>query len=213
MASPQIRAMGTTYARKGQGPHLGRMRRTTRVFPGSGSVSRVLSLSSPNAPSRGLSRRRAGSGVGGLHHWRWHKIVSRERHRLFLIGGCPGNPPGLTGQTTKLQGPFLVSRLALPGTARGWLVGEVIGEGPEVLCGLGPGLGTAVTARHNAGLQPGEDGNRLLRRWPVPGRDVRRAGHPVRAGQQVTHRVQVKTASPVISTRSLLRKNATSPGV
>ena len=61
MASPQIKTIGTTYARNGQGPHLIRMRRISRVFPGSGSVSNMLSLSSPNMPSRGLSRSRAGS--------------------------------------------------------------------------------------------------------------------------------------------------------
>src|ERR1035438_9867212 len=61
MASPQTRTTGTTNARTGQGPHPSRIGRTTRVFPGSGSVRTELSLSSPKMPSRGLSRRRAGS--------------------------------------------------------------------------------------------------------------------------------------------------------
>jgi hypothetical protein len=44
MASPQIRTTGTTYARTGQGPHLSRMRRITRV-------SRLWLLASHEPPS------------------------------------------------------------------------------------------------------------------------------------------------------------------
>lgn len=38
IASPQTRTIGTASARKSQGPHVIRMRRTRRVFPGSDSV-------------------------------------------------------------------------------------------------------------------------------------------------------------------------------
>ena len=68
---------------------------------------------------------------------------------------------------------------------------QALGEGAQ-LRRRRIGHGRSVAGRQHLRLEPGERGNGLLRRRPVPGRDPRRARNPLLEPQQIPQGIEIE---------------------